>query len=210
MMSTIQDKREQQRATRRKQILEAALRVFMERGFHVTNVSDVAAEAGVSQGTIYWYFESKDELFNATVLEYFAALAQETRSVLAESASASEKLRVLGEAMGGFAVDASGLLVMFLGYMAALPDRAQAASFWLDLLLEYKDALVGIVEEGKRNGEFRDVDAESLVWAVMSAYDGLALYLSLMPDIDTVRVSRTFVDILIAGLRGEGLTEQPR
>jgi TetR/AcrR family fatty acid metabolism transcriptional regulator len=196
----IQDKREQQRAARRKQILEAALRVFMEKGFHVTNVSDVAAEAGVSQGTIYWYFESKDELFNATVLEYFAELGQETRSVLAESASASEKLRVLGEAMGSFAADASRLLVMFLGYMAALPDRAQAASSWLDLLLEYKEALVGIIEEGQRSGEFRDVDAESLVWAVMCAYDGLALYLSLMPDIDTAKVSRTLVDTLIAGL----------
>ena len=70
-MTDAPDKREQAREERRRQILEAALRVFLDKGYHAANVSDVAAEAGVSQGTIYWYFSSKEELFNAAVLAAF-------------------------------------------------------------------------------------------------------------------------------------------
>jgi hypothetical protein len=50
------------------------------------------------------------------------------------------------------------------------------------------------------SGEFRPVDAEALVWAVMAAYDGLAAYLLLMPDLDLMQVSHTFIEILIRGL----------
>jgi AcrR family transcriptional regulator len=200
-MNRKQDKREQLRAERRKQILEAALRVFIEKGFHVTNVSDVAAKAGVSQGTIYWYFESKDELFNAAIVEYFADFGQDAWSSLEGYTSAAQKLRVLGETMAGFAAEAAGMFAMFLGYMAAAPDRTEAGRVWIDLLVQYKEGLVGIIEEGTLSGEFREVDAESLVWAMMAAFDGLAAYLLLMPDIDTARVSRALVDALIAGVR---------
>ena len=51
------DERTRRRRERRRQILNAALEVFSQKGFHAANVSDVAARAGVSQGTIYWYFE---------------------------------------------------------------------------------------------------------------------------------------------------------
>ncbi|GAG16406.1 unnamed protein product, partial [marine sediment metagenome] len=71
-------KREQVREERRQQILEAALEVFSRKGYHVTNVSDVAAQAGVSQGTIYWYFDSKDELFQAALLSAFGDIGEDT------------------------------------------------------------------------------------------------------------------------------------
>jgi len=48
------DKREQKREERRQQIIQAALRVFTQKGYNAANVSDVAAQASVSQGTIYW------------------------------------------------------------------------------------------------------------------------------------------------------------
>jgi len=51
-----------------------------------------------------------------------------------------------------------------------------------------------------RNGEFRPVDAEPLVWALMAAYDGLAAYLVLMPDIDLKRVNQAFIGTLLNGL----------
>ena len=58
-MSEAPSKREQMREERRKQILDSALAVFSQRGFHASNVSDVAAHAGVSQGTIYWYSKAR-------------------------------------------------------------------------------------------------------------------------------------------------------
>jgi len=50
---------------RRAAIVEAALRTFAERGFHATSLEDIADAAGVTKGTIYWYFKQKDDLLKA-------------------------------------------------------------------------------------------------------------------------------------------------
>ena len=202
-MTETSSKREKQKEERRKQILEAALLVFSQRGFHATNVSDVAAQAGVSQGTIYWYFESKEELFTAALLSFFEDFEQEMVTTLDACESASEKLRALGKSMEDFAEGAAGLLMLFLGYWASSPNREEMGRFWVDLLVEFKDTLAGIIEEGIKNGEFKPVDAESLVWALMAAYDGLAAYIMLIPDMDLGRVNRAFVEVLLSGLQDQ-------
>jgi AcrR family transcriptional regulator len=199
-MADAADKREQLREERRRQILEAAMNVFSKKGFHAANVSDVAAEAGVSQGTIYWYFDSKDELLKAALLHFFLDFGQLTLDALDHCQNAAEKLQALGQSMELFAKDAEGFFTLFLSYWSSSSQREEAGLWWIDLLVEYKDILVGIIEEGVNSGEFRPVDAESLVWALMAAYDGLAAYLVLMPEMDLQRVNQAFIDTLLNGL----------
>jgi AcrR family transcriptional regulator len=199
-MADAVDKREQLREERRRQIVEAAMTVFSKKGFHAANVSDVAAEAGVSQGTIYGYVDSKDDLLKAALLHFFADFGEVTLDALEHCQSAAEKLQALGQSMELFVKDAEGLFTLFLSYWSSSSQREEAGRWWIDLLVEYKDILVGIIEEGVRNGEFRPVDAEPLVWALMAAYDGLAAYLVLMPDIDLKRVNQAFIGTLLNGL----------
>ena len=100
-MTETPSRREQAREERRGQILEAALAVFSDKGYHATNVSDVAAKAGVSQGTIYWYFDSKDELFKAAILAVFEQFGADTMIGMLDHETATEKLRGLTSAMDG-------------------------------------------------------------------------------------------------------------
>jgi AcrR family transcriptional regulator len=193
-------KREQLREERRKQILEAALAVFGQRGFHAANVSDVAAQAGVSQGTIYWYFESKEELISAAILSFLEELAEGSLAAIETGETASDKLRALAASMEQIGDSASHLFTMFLEFWASSSRREEAATLWMDLLTEYKDVFVQLVNEGIATGEFRQVDAEGVVWAIMAAYDGLAAYAMLKPDLDIVRVSQAFTDALLQGL----------
>lgn len=204
-MTEAPSKRELQREERRKQILDAALTVFSCKGFHATNVSDVAAQAGVSQGTIYWYFDSKEDLFTAAMLSVFADFGQESLASVEACETASEKLRALGQKMEDLVGRLEGVFIMFLGYWASSSSREEAGRVWVDLLVEYKELIVGIIEEGIENGEFRPVDADALVWALMAAYDGLAAYMMLMPEIDVGRVSRSLVETLLIGLTGESV-----
>ncbi len=70
---------------RRRQILEAALRVFAERGFHKATVKEIAREAGIkSSALIYWYFEDKDDLFRVVLAEFspLARLAADPASLM--------------------------------------------------------------------------------------------------------------------------------
>jgi len=196
-------KRERQKEERRKQILAAALKVFTEKGFHAANVSEVAAEAGVSQGTIYWYFDSKEDLFQAAVLSVFEELDQETLGTVLMQATAREKLWGLVRGMEGLAGQMGGLFMLFLGYWASSPDRTKAGQWWLELLIEYKEVVAGIIAEGVQSGELRPVDAEALAWSMLAAYDGLAAYTMLLPDLDLARISRVFAETLIKGLEAD-------
>ncbi|MGD9144568.1 MAG: TetR/AcrR family transcriptional regulator [Anaerolineae bacterium] len=208
-MAGTPSKRERQREERRSQILDAALTVFSQKGYHATNVSDVAAQAGVSQGTIYWYFESKEDLFQAALLSAFMDIGEESLGSVAMCTTAAEKLLALAESMEGLAEVAEGLFMLFLGYWSSSDRREESAQIWIDLLKQYKDVVVAIVEEGISNGEFKPVDAEALVWALLAAYDGLAAYTVIMPDMDLKRISQTFVKTLLQGLtfdRQESLT----
>jgi AcrR family transcriptional regulator len=202
-MTEAPSKREQLREERRQQILEAALEVFGQKGFNAAKVSDVAARAGVSQGTIYWYFESKEELLTQALLSFFDDFGQGTMHALEQCSTASARLRALGEAMVGFAASAQGLFTLFLEFWASSARRQEAGQLWIGLLVEYKDLVVGIIEEGVQNGEFRPVDAEQLVWALMAAYDGLAAYDMFLPDLDLAQISHTFVETLLRGLEVE-------
>ena len=206
-MTEAPTKREQVREERRQQILEAALKVFTQKGFHAANVSDVAAQAGVSQGTIYWYFDSKDELFEATLLSVFEEFGADTMVPLAHHATAADRLLCLAESMVGFAETAEGLFMLFLGYWASSDRREESTQIWRDLLAQYNSAVAAVVEEGMSNGEFKTVDAEALVWALLAAYDGLAAYAAFMPDIDLKRVSKVLIKALLEGLLLDGSRE---
>jgi TetR/AcrR family fatty acid metabolism transcriptional regulator len=203
-MTKVPTKREHQREERRQQILEAALAVFSQKGYHATNVSDVAAQAGVSQGTIYWYFESKEELFQAAILFAFMDFGEAALGGLEEYPTATEKLVAMARAMENFADVAEGLFMLFLGYWASSDRREESAQIWTDLLTEYKDVVVGVIEGGVSNGEFKPVDAEALVWALLAAYDGLAAYGMFVPEMDLKQVNRAFVETILNGLLVEG------
>lgn len=115
-MSGALSRREQMRVERRKQIPESALAVFSQKGFHASTLSDVAAHVGVSQGTIYWYFSSKEELFDAAIIAYLEGFGAEMAAVLENDGTASEKLRALAHSMDDFVISAQQAFLAFLGY----------------------------------------------------------------------------------------------
>ena len=188
-------------AERRDQIIQAALACFTRKGYNNTTMDDIVAESGLSKGTLYWYFKSKDNLFKSAILSFFeSSFGQEAIADLEQCPTAAEKLRFLAQAMVGLGEWAKGIFNLFLEFWASSTRREEAARLWTDLLVQYKDILVGIIEEGIRNGEFRPVDAEPLVWAMMSTYDGLAAYVMLMPDLELERISHVFIETLLRGL----------
>jgi len=189
---------------RRAQIMEAALACFTRKGYNNTTMDDIAAESGLSKGSLYWYFKSKDDLFAEALLSVFMNVAQEAVAAMEQYSTASDKLRAVAQATVGFGKMVEGYFSLLLEFWASSPRREEAGQSWIGLLAEYKDIVVEIIEEGVRNGEFKPVDAEQLVWAIMAAYDGLAAYVMFMPDMDLERISQVFVETLLSGLAADG------
>jgi TetR/AcrR family transcriptional regulator, fatty acid metabolism regulator protein len=86
---------------KRRQILDAAVRVFARQGFHACRVSDIADEAGVAYGLVYHYFASKDEVLDTLFLERWNVMLQTIREVDAQNIPVREKLG----AIASFIVD---------------------------------------------------------------------------------------------------------
>jgi AcrR family transcriptional regulator len=190
-------------AERRAQIIEAALACFKRKGFNNTTMDDIVTESGLSKGSLYWYFEGKDELFTAAMLSLFVNIGEETIAAIGQYTTASDRLRALGRAATDVSRLFEGYFGLILEFWASSVQREKTGQFWMDLIEQYKDIVVEIIEQGIRDGEFRPVDAEALVWALLAAYDGLAAYAMFMPDLDLDRISQAFVETLLKGLQVE-------
>ena len=78
---------------RRAQIYQAALTCFHRKGYHLTTMDDIVVESGLSKGTLYWYFESKQDLFVSMLRQVMDQFGQEMASIAAQEGSAADKLR---------------------------------------------------------------------------------------------------------------------
>ena len=189
---------------RRAHIMQAALACFARKGYHRTTMDDIVTESGLSKGTLYWYFKSKDDLFAKAIASLFIDWGEEAVTALEQCTTASDKLRALAQALVSFCKEAEGFFSLFLEFWASSPRREEAGQLWVGMLVQYKDLVVGIIEEGIRNGEFKPVDAEQLAWVMMAAYDGLAAYIMFIPDMDLERISQVFIETLLGGLAADG------
>jgi len=93
-LCSVRTKRERRKEARPGELLEAALDLFVEKGFAATRSEEVAARAGVSKGTLFLYFPSKEELFKAVVIENLAGRFTEWNKEFDEyEGSTSDMLR---------------------------------------------------------------------------------------------------------------------
>ena len=194
------------RPERRDDIVRAALRCFTRKGYNNTTMDDIVAESELSKGTLYWYFDSKEDLFQAALLSVFEGFGGDPLPALAQCDTGTERLRCLGHSTAAFSDSVAGYFGLFLEFWISRPHREEANRVWYNLLEQYKRILSAIIEDGIDAGEFRPVDAEALVWALMATYDGLAAYASFVEGLDLDHISRTFTEVMLEGLVSQGDT----
>jgi len=188
-------------AERRQQMIEAALACFSRQGYQKTTMDEIAAASGLSKGSLYWYFKSKDELFVAALEAVFQEWGCQAEAAMAAGTSAADRLRRGAEQMAALAQGADGLFALLIEYWSQCRRDDSPAGVWGQMLAAYHDQVAAVIEQGVQRGEFRVADAQQLAWAVLAAYDGLAAYAMLVPDLDVAQVSRVFVETLLRGLQ---------
>ena len=159
---------------KRRQILDAAVRVFARQGFHSTRVADIADEASVAYGLVYHYFKSKDEVLNELFSERWSLLLAAIEEADRSEATPRAKL----EAVAGFIVDSYRHEPDLMKVIIVEVTRA-ANSFGRTHLPEIRrayDSIGKIVADGQMQGAFRsDVDP---AFASMSFYGAIEQLLS--------------------------------
>ncbi len=159
---------------KRRQILDAAIRVFARQGFHATRVSDIADEAGVAYGLVYHYFRSKDEVLNELFVERWSLLL----SAIEETDRTGETPRQKLAAVAGFIVDSYRHDPELMKVIIVEVTRA-ANSFGRTHLPEIRrayESIAKIVEDGQKEDAFRQDVAP--MFASMSFYGAIEQLLS--------------------------------
>jgi AcrR family transcriptional regulator len=142
------------REDRRRQILDAAVRVFAAKGFTQCRVSDIAEEAGVAYGLVYHYFGSKDEVLDTLFLERWSVLIQLIADTDGRDIAPREKLYAIASfIVDSYRHDPDLMKVIIVEVMRAANSFGQTH---LDVIREAYAGIATIVERGQVAGAFTD------------------------------------------------------
>ena len=162
-------KRERRKEARPGELLDAALDLFVEKGFAGTRAEEVAARAGVSKGTLFLYFQSKEELFKAVVRENISGRFKQWNDEFETfEGTASEMLAycmtVWWERVG--ATRASGITKLMMSEAGNFPE---IAAFYQTEVIQPGQALIRrIMQRGIDRGEFRQLDLDYAIYSVVA------------------------------------------
>jgi len=162
-------KRERRKDARPGELLNAALAMFVEKGFAATRLDEVAARAGVSKGTLFLYFPSKVDLFKAVVRENIAGrLGEWNEEFHSFEGSSAELLRYCmrswWERIGMTA--ASGITKLVMSEAGSFPEIA--AFYQQEVIGPGHELLRRVLQRGIDRGEFRPMHMEYAVYSLIA------------------------------------------
>ncbi len=158
---------EEELSRRRHEIFEAAVKLFLEKGFNETSMREIAESVGVGKSTLYDYFPTKDEILLSVVEEELQRLTETARAIAAQNTPIPEKLRQI--------------IFAYLEYLATNEDFYMKLSLEVQRLTQisqariqlkrhaYQDVLCDLIEAGIREGCFRPIDSLLAARVILSA-----------------------------------------
>ena len=187
---------------RKHQIMNAAERVFTKKGLDQARMDDIAEETGLSKGTLYLYFKSKDDLVIAILDRIFQGVFQQLEARKGSQLSATQAItQFTEEAISDYK---RMLRLMPVAYeFLALAFRNKTVQKTLKQYLHhYMDVLVPIIQRGIDSGEFRQVDAQEAAIAAGAIYEGTVLLWVYARDfVDLERHIRSSIKLLLEGIQ---------
>ena len=174
-MTTAQ-RRAREKARRQQEILEAAREVFFEKGIHRATMDDVAAQAEISKGTVYLYFQSKESILAHLLLEGLSILLSQLEAAYApqEPLSAEQHLRQLVEAYWQFSQTHPSYLRLLLALDRGRFRERVAAEMYQQILTESARGLelaAKAIRQGVEEGAFTADDpllAAGVLWGALN------------------------------------------
>jgi len=202
--------RQRRKESRPHELLDAALDLFVEKGFAATRSEEVAARAGVSKGTLYLYYPSKEDLLKEVIrVHIINEIAQGMDIVRNFTGTSAELLAVVmrqwWERIGE--TRASGILKLMMSEVRNFPEIAK---FYVDEVVTPSNALLAhVLRRGIEGGEFRKIDVEQVVPALVAPLLFLVMHkhsigaCSAGLQIDPARFITTQIDLTLRGLEAK-------
>ena len=206
-MPTVTTNRQRRKEARPQELLDAALDLFVEKGFAATRSEEVAIRAGVSKGTLYLYYPSKEELLKEVIRHNMVNQIAEGVTIVSEFEGSTAELFALvfglwWERIGE--TRASGIMKLMMSEVRNFPESAQ---FYVDEVVHPAERMVSqMVQRGIDRREFRPVNVPEVVHALMAPMLFLVMHkhsigaCGVGHTIDPKVFVATHVDLVLHGL----------
>jgi len=199
--------REEQKKEKKERILAAAAKVFNRRGFNGTVIADIASEAQIGKGTLYEYFDSKEDLFFG-VFDWFSRLMTQRAKVSLASitGSAEERLIAVGESLFVDWPEMKAFFSLVMEFWAASASgspklRRRFKDYFHTVYSEFRGLVSKLIREGTERGEFRpDVVPGAVAAVLVGTWDALFLQAWFDENFDPGRTFKEFLPVLLRGL----------
>jgi AcrR family transcriptional regulator len=186
-------------ASKRERILEAGLKLFANESYQAVTMDRVAEGAGVAKGTLYLYFQSKEDLYLGILNDGMETMMRNYQSTVDANADVRVRLRRAITLSVEFYDERRDLLRLM---MTEEPRMAEARNRVRD---EWRDRGVrffsSVIEEGIQNGSFRDEDPRLATYAIMGSIRSVMLFYGSQRSVD--EIGAELCDLIIRGLSPE-------
>jgi AcrR family transcriptional regulator len=206
---------DEDKSQRRDEIMAAAKEVFARKGFHATTIADIAKQAGLAYGSIYWYFDSKDELFHALMAVEEGALRAHVGAALAapgapeaEDARAEAQFRAAVRATFEFFEADKATVKLLFRDAYALGDRFEKhlGGIYERFIGDIETFIVG----SQQRGEVVAAPPRMVAYTLAALVGQLAhRRLSTDDDVTAAQVADFVVSLVLDGLRPRVPPERP-
>jgi len=187
---------------RRNQILDAATKVFVRLGFKHARMDDIVEESGLSKGTLYWYFKSKEDIINAISRRLFTGELEKLEGLLEAEGTASERLMQLTNYRVAGLKRMSNLVPIIFEFYAVAVHQQWVKQFIGEYFKHFRGLLEDLIQQGIDRGEFYPVNVAETAISLASMYEGLTIHWLMEPE--TVQwdiLSENSIPILLNGLK---------
>lgn len=158
--------------TKRK-IFEASLKLFSEKGYDATSIEEITATVGVAKGTLYYHFNSKEEIFNFLIEEGMKLLKNSIEIKTSKCVNVLDKIKAITLIQLKAIKKYENLLTIVMSQTWGNETRNV---FCKQKVIEYIDVIKEIVEEGIKNGDIVDCDADMLASEIFSLTCSVLIY----------------------------------
>ena len=186
-------------------LLNAAMKLFVKKGYKGTSVAEITKDAGLTRGALYCHFEAKEHLAREIVKLFEERYLNKMMGyVEKEGGNASDKFEKVMRFNVSFAGEHPELCLFMTVISAEMcGSRNRLEPTLKSVYRRWSEFIAGILKEGKRTGEFKkEIDPQMMAWVIIGVHDGVLLQKEMNREtIDLRSYTKQFRNLIISGVR---------
>lgn len=162
---------------RKQEIVEKAMKVFIEKGYHRTNLSDIAKECNMGRTTLYQYFKDKDEIFNYAAEQLSQKLETDCKNILEnKKLAAADKLKMIISLLTlQYQLEKNKMLMMIEMWLLSKRENDVLKAKLEKRVSALRKIFEQLLDEGMRTKEFKEINPKAMAFTISALVETFAL-----------------------------------